>query len=74
MAKTRNPFENDWDDAVHPHDVDVDDFIDSMEDSYRRPHKPSRQKRPGWKRIEEMKEARSLQIELSDWDYWDDDE
>jgi hypothetical protein len=69
MSKTRNYSESDWNDAViHGGDIDLDEFIDSMESPEGRPARLPRGKRSGRRRIEELNEARQLRELLEDWD------
>lgn len=73
MSKSRNRFEADWDDSAVPHhDIDVDDFIESMETSGERQVMLPRRRRSGRRLIEEMREARLLRAQLEDWDDWND--
>lgn len=67
MSKVRRRSVDSFDDAdlFADMDFDADNFIEVME------QKRSKPARPGWRRIEDLREHRLLRDQLQDWDDWE---
>lgn len=52
-------------------DLNVEQFIDSMEGGRAEPPPPER---AGWQRVDDWRDARWLREQLTDWDDWDEED
>ena len=68
MSKVRRRSVENFDDAdlFSDQDFDADEFIDEMEEK-----RSKRAARPGWRRIEDLREMQLLRDQLQDWDDWE---
>lgn len=71
MSKTRKQSREKYDasEIFSDDEFDADDFVDHMED---RGSQHRSDARTGWRRIEELREARLLRKELRDLEDWQD--
>ena len=60
-------------DLIGEGELDVDGFIQSMEDDGDESDAAKRA-RAGWQRVDDWRDARWLREQLTDWDDWKDDE
>lgn len=67
MSKTRKQGDDEFDSAeiFHDPELDPETFVEAMEDKHRA--------RAGWKRVEELSDAKWLRAQLADWEDWDRD-
>lgn len=72
MKAPGKPARADYDDVdlMNGGDLDLEDFIEAMEEETSLRDEPRRPKRADWRRIEELKDARWLRQQLDDWDDW----
>ena len=56
---------------VNEGDLDIDVFIDSMEQEDARCVRPRAPQRAAWQRLEDWRDARWLREQLDDWDDWE---
>jgi hypothetical protein len=67
MSKPTKPSDDEFDSAeiFSDPDLDPESFVEAMEDN--------RRARSGWKRVEELSDAKWLRAQLADWEDWDQD-
>lgn len=53
-------------------ELDVEQFIGSMENDGGKGTEPPRPGRAGWQRVDDWRDARWLREQLNDWDDWKD--
>lgn len=53
-------------------ELDVEEFIGSMEGGSAKSAKPPQSERAGWQRVDDWRDARWLREQLTDWDDWKD--
>ena len=71
-APRKSPSE-DFDDPelMSDGDLDLDDFIDAMEEETELRHEPRSPRRPGWRRVDDLRDSRWLREQLNDWEDWE---
>jgi hypothetical protein len=71
--KTSN---EDFDEAeiVGDSELDVEEFIGSMEGGGRKAAKSREPARAGWQRVDDFRDARWLREQLNDWEDWDEED
>ena len=55
-------------------ELNVEEFIDSMEGGSAKKAEPAPPERAGWQRVDDWRDARWLREQLNDWDDWKDDD
>jgi len=73
MKTPRKTASVDYDDVelMSDGELDVEEFIDAMEEETASRDQPRISKRAGWRRVEELREARQLREQLVDWEDWE---
>ena len=55
-------------------ELNVEEFIGSMEGGRAKKAEPPVPERAGWRRVDDWHDARWLREQLTDWDDWEDDD
>ena len=61
-------------DLVGEGELDVEEFVGSMEGRATKRAAPAPSERAGWQRVDDWRDARWLREQLTDWDDWKDDD
>jgi len=72
MREPNEPANDDFEDVASANDgeINLEQFIVSMEDTTARRAAPSKPERAGWQRVDDWRDARWLRQQLDDWDDW----
>lgn len=75
MKEPDNTTSDEFDEAelLGEGDLDVEQFIGSMENNSRKIAELHQPDRAGWQRVDDWRDARWLRQQLNDWDDWNDD-
>ena len=73
MKTPRKTDNTDYEDVdlISDGELDVEEFIDAMEEETAVRDQPRILKRGGWRRVEELRDARWLREQLDDWEDWE---
>lgn len=74
MSKRRHSETDDFDesDLFSDRELDLEDFIDSMEAHSDRRSPKRRREKPAWQRVDDWRGEKWLRDQLEDWEDWEE--